>query len=154
MAPTRIQLATRCFHLVRILTNCCLRRGRKGAAAIWPSAMVMLLLDAFTYCYVRCVRSDHRLQTGAIRRAMATCPSRTTTLIRAFHQIRDFRDGHQGHRCARSLGARWQSGFIRRRGRWQDSAAHRDDPQHDRARERHEHFLRYRRALPRRRRAL
>ena len=69
----------------------------------------------------------------------------------ALHQVRDFRNGHQGHRRAGAAGARRQGGTVRRGGRGQDGAAHRNDPQHDRAPEGRQHFLRHRRTLPRRR---
>ena len=85
---------------------------------------------------------------------VAERPSRPAAAVRTFHQIRDLRDRHQGHRCAGAAGARRQRRLVRRRGRRQDGAAHRDDPQHDRPSERGEHFLRDRRALPRRRGAL
>ena len=70
------------------------------------------------------------------------------------HQVRGLRDRHQGHRRARAARARRQGRPLRRRGRGQDGAAHRDDPQHDRAPRGREHLLWHRRALSRGRGAL
>ena len=104
--------------------------------------------------HVRRVRQRHRPPSGADRCPMAHRPSSPAAAGTAFHQIRDLRNGHQGHRCAGAAGARRQGGPVRRGGRGQDGAAHRNDPQHDRAPEGRQHFLRHRRTLSRRRGAL
>ena len=103
---------------------------------------------------VRRVRQRHRPRSGADRCPMALRPSSPAGVGTAFHQVRDLRDGHQGHRCAGAAGARRQSGPVRRGGRGQDGVAHRNDPQHDRAPGGRKHFLRHRRTLSRRRGAL
>ena len=104
--------------------------------------------------HVRRVRQRHRPRGGTVRCPMAFRASRSAAAGATFHQVRDLRDGHQGHRCARAAGARRQGGTVRRGGRGQDGAAHRNDSQHDRAPEGREHFLRHRRTLSRRRGAL
>ena len=87
-------------------------------------------------------------QAGADRCPMAHGPSSPAAVSAAFHQIRDLRDGDQGHRCAGAARARRQSGSVRRGGRGQDGIAHRNDSQHDRAPEGRQHFLRDRRTMP------
>ena len=96
---------------------------------------------------VRRVRERHRPPSGADRCPMAHRPSRPAGVGTAFHQIRDLRDGDQGHRCAGAAGARRQSGPVRRGGRGQDGVAHRNDSQHDRAPGGRKHFLRDRRTV-------
>ena len=103
---------------------------------------------------VRRVRQHHRPRGSAVRRPMAFRASGSAAAGATLHQVRDLRDGHQGHRRARAAGARRQGGAVRRGGRGQDGAAHRDDPQHDRPPGRRQHLLRHRRALSRRRGAL
>ena len=97
---------------------------------------------------VRRFRERHRPPSGADRCPMAHSPSSPAGVSTAFHQIRDLRDGDQGHRRAGAARARRQSGSVRRGGRGQDGIAHRNDPQHDRAPEGRQHFLRDRRTMP------
>ena len=99
-----------------------------------------------------CSATD-RSRTRSDRSRMAPRTSVATPAVTPLHQSEIFETGIKLSTCwCRSRGAERRA--VRRRGRRQNRAADRNDPQHDRPSRGRQRFLRHWRALPRGRGAL